>query len=200
MTIIVLHILLLALPNTSIPSGIIQYVVNGYSGSAVRAGMFDNQNGFFFEWDGTVLHCVRRSSTTQLSGTVSATKGSGLISGIDTNFNGQLVRNDKVVIRGQTYKVVKINSRTEMYVQPQYRGLSSDGIILTKTIDVKVAQDDWNLDKCDGSGKQGFTLDTSKIQMHTWTTHGMVQVKLDLDLKIVKVTLDMHTSLFTTTD
>ena len=66
--------------------------------------------------------------------------------GIDTNFNGQLVRNDKVVIRGQTYKVVKINSRTEMYVQPQYRGLSSDGIILTKTIDVRVAQDNWNLD------------------------------------------------------
>ena len=166
-------------PNTSIPSGIIQYVVNGYSGSAVRAGMFDNQNGFFFEWDGTVLHAVRRSSTTQLSGTVSATKGSGLITGIDTNFNGQLVRNDKVVIRGQTYKVVKINSRTEMYVQPQYRGLSSDGIILTKTIDVRVAQDDWNLDKCDGSGKQGFTLDTSKIQMaymdYSWYGAGKIR-------------------------
>ena len=153
--------------------------MNGYSGSAVRAGMFDNQNGFFFEWDGTVLHCVRRSSTTQLSGTVSATKGSGLITGIDTNFNGQLVRNDKVVIRGQTYKVVKINSRTEMYVQPQYRGLSSDGIILTKTIDVKVAQDDWNLDKCDGSCKQGFTLDTSKIQMaymdYSWYGAGKIR-------------------------
>ena len=166
-------------PNASIPSGIIQYVVNGYSGSFVRAGMFDNQNGFFFEWDGTVLHCVRRSSTTQLSGTVEAVKGSGRIVGTNTNFSGQLVRNDKVVIRGQTYKIVKINSRTELFVQPQYRGISSDGIILTKTVDVRVAQSDWNLDKCDGSGKQGFNLNTSKIQMaymdYSWYGAGKIR-------------------------
>ena len=166
-------------PNQTIPSGIVQYVVNGYSGSFVRAGMFDNQNGFFFEWDGSVLHCVRRSSTTQLSGTVNANKGSGLITGIDTNFSGQLNRNDKVVIRGQTYKVVKIENRTEMYVQPQYRGVSSDGIILTKTIDVRVAQSEWNIDKCDGTGKQGFTLDTSKIQMaymdYSWYGAGKIR-------------------------
>ena len=168
-----------AAPNQSIPSGIVQYVVNGYSGSYVRAGMFDNQNGFFFEWDGTVLHCVRRSSTTQLSGTVTANKGSGLITGVNTNFSGQLNRNDKVVIRGQTYKVVKIVGRDEMYVQPQYRGISTDGIILTKTIDVRIAQSEWNLDKCDGSGPQGFTLDTSKIQMaymdYSWYGAGKIR-------------------------
>ena len=166
-------------PNASIPSGIIQYVVNGYSGSAVRAGMFDQQNGFFFEWDGTVLHCVRRSSTTQLSGTAEAVHGSGRIVGTNTNFTGQLVRNDKIVIRGQTYKIVKINSRTELFVQPQYRGVSSDGIILTKTVDVRVAQSDWNLDKCDGSGKQGFVLNTSKIQMaymdYSWYGAGKIR-------------------------
>ena len=168
-----------AAPNQSIPSGIVQYVVNGYSGSFVRSGMFDNQNGFFFEWDGAVLNCVRRSSTTQLSGTVAANKNSGLITGVNTNFTGQLVKGDKVVIRGQTYKIVKIESRTEMFVQPQYRGVSSDGIILTKTIDVRVPQDDWNIDKADGSGKQGFILDTSKIQMgymdYSWYGAGKIR-------------------------
>ena len=166
-------------PNASIPGGIVQYVVNGYSGSFVRAGMFDNQNGFFFEWDGGVLHCVRRSSTTQLSGTVNASKNSGLIEGINTNFSGQLNKNDKIVIRGQTYKVVRIDSRTKMYVQPQYRGISSDGIILTKTEDVRIPQTNWNLDKCDGSGKQGFIIDTSKIQMaymdYSWYGAGKIR-------------------------
>jgi len=166
-------------PNQSIPNGIIQYTVNGYSGSAVRAGMFDNQNGFFFEWDGTVLHCVRRASTTQLSGTIRASKNSGFIEGTNTNFSGQLVKNDKIVIRGQTYKVVKIVNRTEMYVQPQYRGVSADGIILTKTEDVKVSQEDWNLDKCDGTGKEGFILDKTKIQMaymdYSWYGAGKIR-------------------------
>ena len=166
-------------PNQSIPGGIVQYTVSSYSGSYVRAGMFDNQNGFFFEWDGDELHCVRRSSTTQLSGTVQATKNSGLIVGTDTNFSGQLVKNDKIVIRGQTYKVVKIEDRTNLYVQPQYRGVSTDGIILTKTEDVRVPQSQWNLDKCDGSGKEGFNLDTTKIQMaymdYSWYGAGKIR-------------------------
>lgn len=168
-----------ATPATTIPAGIIQYTVNAYSGSYVRAGMFDNQNGFFFEWDGSVLHCVRRSSTTQLSGTVAASKGSGYIQGTNTNFNGQLVKGDKIVIRGQTYKVVKIENRTEMYVQPQYRGVDATGIILTKTIDVRVPQTNWNLDKCDGTGKEGFILDTTKIQMaymdYSWYGAGKIR-------------------------
>ena len=166
-------------PSTTIPNGIIQYTVNSYSGSAVRAGMFDNQNGFFFEWDGDILNCVRRSSTTQLSGTVTAQKGSGYIVGTNTNFNGQLQKGDKIVIRGQTYKVVKIENRTEMYVQPQYRGVDATGIILTKTTDLKIPQTDWNLDRCDGTGKEGFVLDTTKIQMaymdYSWYGAGKIR-------------------------
>ena len=166
-------------PSTSIPNGIIQYTVNGYSDVAVRAGMFDQQNGFFFEWNGQTLSCVRRSSTTQLSGTVRVTKGSGLIQGTDTNFSGQLTTNDKIVIRGQTYKIVSIENRTRLYVQPQYRGISTDGVILTKTEDVKAPQENWNLDKCDGSGKQGFILDITKIQMaymdYSWYGAGKIR-------------------------
>jgi len=166
-------------PASTIPGGIIQYTVNTYSGSAVRAGMFDNQNGFFFEWNGDVLNCVRRSSTTQLSGTVAATKGSGYIKGTNTNFSGQLIKGDMIVIRGQTYKIVKIENRTEMYVQPQYRGVNADGIILTKTTDLKIPQSDWNLDRCDGTGKEGFILDTTKIQMaymdYSWYGAGKIR-------------------------
>ena len=166
-------------PSTSIPNGIVQYTVQGYSDVAVRAGMFDQQNGFFFEWDGQVLNCVRRSSTTQLSGSVQLTKGSGLVQGTNTNFSGQLVKGDKIVLRGQTYKVVSIENRTSLYVQPQYRGISTDGAIVTKTEDVVVPQTDWNLDKCDGTGKQGFVLDITKIQMaymdYSWYGAGKIR-------------------------
>ena len=166
-------------PQTTIPGGIIQFTVRGFSGAFVRAGMFDNQNGFFFEWDGTSLKCVRRSSTTQISGTCAVTKNSGKIVGTNTNFSGQLVLGEKVVLRGQTYKVVAITDRNEMFVQPQYRGVSSNGVIVTKTIDVKVPQESWNLDKCDGSGPQGFNLDKTKIQMaymdYSWYGAGKIR-------------------------
>ena len=166
-------------PSTSIPNGIVQYTVSAYSDIAVRAGMFDQQNGFFFQWDGNVLNCCRRSSTTQLSGSVELSHGSGLVIGTNTNFTGQLNKGDKVVLRGQTYKIVSIENRTNMYVQPQYRGITTDGAILTKTEDLVVPQDDWNLDKCDGSGKEGFILDITKIQMaymdYSWYGAGKIR-------------------------
>jgi hypothetical protein len=170
---------LAAAPATSIPGGIIQYTVEGYTGAYVRAGMFDAQNGFFFEWDGNTINCCRRSSTTQLSGSVTATKNRGLITGTGTNFVGQLQVRDKIVIRGQTYTIVSIDSRTEMYVQPQYRGVSSSGIILTKTEDVKVPQSEWNIDHADGTGPEGFNLDIHKIQMaymdYSWYGAGKIR-------------------------
>ena len=166
-------------PSTSIPNGIVQYTVSAYSDVAVRAGMFDQQNGFFFQWDGQTLNCCRRSSTTQLSGTVQLTKGSGLIQGTNTNFTGQLNNGDKIVLRGQTYKVISIENRTNLYIQPQYKGISTDGAIITKTEDLIVPQDDWNLDKCDGSGKEGFVLDLTKIQMaymdYSWYGAGKIR-------------------------
>jgi len=166
-------------PSTSIPNGIVQYTVSAYSDVAVRAGMFDQQNGFFFQWDGQTLNCCRRSSTTQLSGSVQLTKGSGLIQGTNTNFTGQLNNGDKIVLRGQTYKVISIENRTNLYIQPQYKGISTDGAIITKTEDLIVPQDDWNLDKCDGSGKEGFVLDLTKIQMaymdYSWYGAGKIR-------------------------
>ena len=166
-------------PVTTIPGGIIKYNVEGYSGAYTRAGMFDSQNGFFFEFDGSTLYCVRRSSTTQLSGTVTASNNSGTIIGVDTNFNGQLTAGDRVVLRGQTYKVVKIDNNSTMHVQPQFRGISTSGAILTKVEDVRVAQDQWNIDHCDGTGPEGFVLNLNKIQMaymdYSWYGAGKIR-------------------------
>lgn len=152
-------------PLTSIPNGIIKYNLRGYTGAYTRAGMFDDQNGFFYEFDGQTLYACRRSSTTQLSGTVTAVRGSGVISGSGTNFRGQLLAGDNVVIRGMTYKVVSINGTSEMSIQPQYRGISASGIIYTKVETLRVPQHQWNEDVCDGTGPEGFNLNIDKIQM-----------------------------------
>jgi len=165
---------------TSVPNGVIKYNMNGYSGAATRAGMYDFQNGFFFEFDGNILYSCRRSSVTQLSGTVSLVNNSGKVVGnSSSNFTGQLTKGDYIVLRGQSYKITKISSKNEMYIQPQFKGLSTSGAIVTKTEDVKVAQSDWNLDKCDGTGPDGFVLNINKIQMaymdYSWYGAGKIR-------------------------
>jgi len=166
-------------PVSSAPGGIIKYNLDGYSGAFTRAGMFDFQNGFFFEYDGSTLNCVRRSSTTQLSGTVQVVNNSGLVTGNGTSFLGQLTAGDRIVLRGQSYKVVRIDSNTQLYVQPGFRGISTEGVIVTKTEDVKVPQENWNIDRCDGTGPTGFVLNLNKIQMaymdYSWYGAGKIR-------------------------
>lgn len=166
-------------PSSSIPGGIIKFNLDGYSDAATRSGMFDDQNGFFFEYTGGVLNCVRRSSVLQLSGEVSCSNKSSRVIGTDTSFSSQLQVGDMVVIRGMSYRVVNISNNTEMDVQPEYRGTSASGIILTKTEDVKVGQTDWNIDPCDGTGPEGFVLDLDKIQMaymdYSWYGAGKIR-------------------------
>jgi len=65
--------------NQSVPEGaesraygFPQFHVTSWTNGALRSGMFDFQNGMFFEFDGQDLYCVRRSSTQQMAGTVSA--------------------------------------------------------------------------------------------------------------------------------
>lgn len=168
-----------SIPQTSIPGGLGQFNIEGWENSVVRAGMFDFQNGFFYEYDGNTLYAVRRSSTQQISGTARVTYNSNLVLGHKTNFTGQLREGEDIVIRGQSYKVVKIKSTTQLVVQPQYKGVSAEGVILTKTQDVRVAQDDWNIDKADGTGPSGFELDNTKIQMaymdYSWYGAGKVR-------------------------
>jgi len=164
---------------SSVPNGVIEYSVDQWTSSAVRTGLFDYQNGMFFEYDGSTLYAVRRSSVQQLSGTVSVQKDSNIVSGTDTNLSGQLSVGNFVVIRGMSYRVTNLPSKTEMHIQPAYRGVTTTGIIVTKTIDTKVAQQDWNIDKADGTGPSGFNLDINKIQMayidYSWYGAGKIR-------------------------
>ena len=72
---------------------------------ANRAGVFDDQNGAFFEYDGATFWACRRSSTRQLTGTITVTNGSGAIAGTGTAFTGELGVGGRVVIKGNTYTV-----------------------------------------------------------------------------------------------
>ena len=248
--------------------GFPQFHVTSWQNGAVRSGMFDFQNGMFFEFDGQKLYCVRRSSTQQTAGTVSALRGSERIFGDKTKFTAQYQEGDSVVMRGQTYRIIDVQSDTEMSVRPEYRGstgleitfdpatqlnLGEDkftvvrhglsqnlpliynsidgeplgglingriyyadvldannfrllatpnaaspvnissvgttnihsfvpaksGIIQTKTVDTRIPQDEWNIDKCDGTGPSGYDLDLSKIQMcymdYSWYGAGKIR-------------------------
>jgi hypothetical protein len=61
--------------------GFPQFYVKSWQNGAVRAGMFDFQNGLFFEFDGQKIYAVRRSSTQQIAGTASAMQGTEFVFG-----------------------------------------------------------------------------------------------------------------------
>jgi hypothetical protein len=259
--------------------GFPQFFVREWTGGAVRAGMFDFQNGMFFEFDGQKIYAVRRSSTQQMAGTAAALQGSEIVFGTGTQFTAQVTPGDMIVMRGQSYRVVQVDSDTRLSIRPEYKGASGtekefnpatvvntttdtftiishgfsnllpvvynsidgeaigglingrtyyidlidnnsfqlyatptsvtnvdlssigtttvhsftpakSGIIMTKTVDTRVPQEDWNIDPCDGSGVTGYDLDLSRIQMsyidYSWygagkirfgfkTTNGQVQ-------------------------
>ena len=166
-------------PSQSVGAGFPTLAVLSWNDCMVRAGMFDDQNGFFYEMDGSTINCCRRSSVQQLPGTVSVTKGSQIVTGTDTKFTSQLLRKDMVVIRGMSYKVVKVTNNTQITIQPSYRGTSNEDVIMTKTVDTKIPRANWNIDTGDGLGKSAYILDTSKIQMcymdYSWYGAGKIR-------------------------
>jgi hypothetical protein len=265
--------------STNIPTGtestaygFPQFNVLQWQNGAIRAGMFDFQNGMFFEFDGQKLYCVRRSSTQQLAGTASALQGSEFVFGTGTQFSKQLDPGDMIVMRGQSYKVSSILSDTRITVKPEYKGSSGSeiefvpgdgttgvvrtatsefviqshgltqllpvvynsidgtpigglingrtyyvdivdnnrfalkatpdavsdvtistpgsgfphsftpaksGIIITKTVDTRVPQEEFSIDKLDGTGPTGYNIDLTKIQMayidYSWYGAGKIR-------------------------
>jgi hypothetical protein len=149
-------------------------------GSTNRVGMFDSQNGFFFEFDGQNLYCVKRSSTTQISGSIAINSGSNAVTGTSTKFSTQLKPGDYIVIRGMSYLVQTITSDTAMTVYPEYRGASNiSNTVVSKTIDNRYIQSSWNIDKMDGTGASQFNIDLTKMQMFycdfTWYGAGAIR-------------------------
>jgi hypothetical protein len=156
--------------------------VSPYSwyGSRNRTGLFDEQNGFFFEFDGQTLYAVKRSSTTQISGTISVNAGSSSVTGVNTIFSKQLVPGDYIVIRGMTYVVQTITSDTALIIYPEYRSTTNvSNCIVSKRIEERIPQSQWNIDRCDGLGSTGFNLDLTKMQMfyidYAWYGAGAIR-------------------------
>ena len=160
--------------------GIPFVVVNSWVNSMVRVGMFDSQNGFYFEFDGQILYAVRRNTSTQLSGTVAVTNQSSTITGTNTLFSKQLAPSDFISIRGMSYRVATITSDTAMTIMPEYRGNTvAAGVVVSKTTETKVPQSSWNIDPMTGSGPSGYNIDLTRIQMiymdYSWYGAGAIR-------------------------
>ena len=165
-----------AAPATGFP---ISISPNTWYGSANRLGLFDSQNGMFFEYDGQTLYAVRRNSTQQLSGSVTVTGASNSVVGIATKFSSQLKPNDAIVIRGMTYFVQAITTDTQMFIYPEYRGVTAANCLVSKTIDTRIPQSQWNIDPCNGTGASLYNMDLTKMQMfyidYSWYGAGAVR-------------------------
>ena len=164
-------------------SGRFYMTVSEWSGAVARLGIYDEQNGIFFEYDGSTLFAVLRNSTYQLSGRVTVTKGSNVVSqtSIDfpTSFNNQVDPGDYVVIRGQSYKVLSIESDTSLTISPSYRGSTTGSAIISKTFERRIPQSEWNIDKMDGTGFSGYNIDLNRMQMfyidYSWYGAGSIR-------------------------
>ena len=173
----------LSTPSSATASGTYYVSVVGWYGAVNRLGLFDHQNGLFFEFDGQVLNAVRRTSTFQLSGEVTVTAGSNTVTqtnvSFPTIFSKQLTPGDYIVIRGASYRVIDIASDTSMTISPSYRGTTTQFAIVSKTQDFKFPQSTWNIDKMDGTGPSGYNLDLSKMQMfyidYSWYGAGFIR-------------------------
>lgn len=170
-------------PSTALASGTYYITIFNWYGCANRIGLFDQQNGVFFEYDGQTLWAVRRSSTFQIAGKSSVTNGSCTITqtsvSFPTYYSKQLNIGDYIVIRGQSYRITDIQSDTQLTISPAYRGSTSTMTIVSKTIDTKYPQSSWNLDKMDGTGASGYNIDLSRMQMfyidYSWYGAGFIR-------------------------
>jgi hypothetical protein len=171
---------------TSPATGIVNLNVTSWYGSSTRLGTFDAQNGLFWEIDGQDAYVVKRSSTQQLSGRSSVVQGSNVVTRTDesfpTSYSSQLIPGDYVIIRGQSYRVIAIDDLSvtpNFTISPSYRGASADHVNISKTIDTRIPQSEWNLDKADGTGPSGFNVDFTKMQMfyvdYSWYGAGFIR-------------------------
>jgi hypothetical protein len=173
----------LSTPSSAIASGIYYCSVLNWYGAVNRLGIFDAQNGLFFEFDGQTLYAVQRKSTYQISGKVTVTNGSNTVTQTNAAFPARFTRQlnigDYIVIRGQSYRVQDIDSDTTMTITPAYRGMTTQYAIISKTQDTKYPQSSWNLDTMDGNGPSGYTLDLSRMQMffidYSWYGAGAIR-------------------------
>ena len=148
-------------------------------GAECRTGMYDEQNGFYFSYNGQVMTVVRRHSEKLLSGRLNLVQNSPVVTGVGTSFRKQLIVGNKIVIKGSSYLVTAISSDTLMYIAPAYKGSTSNGNRATVTQSISFPQSQWNMDKCDGTGPSGYVLDVKRMQMvyidYSWYGAGTIR-------------------------
>ena len=156
-----------------------EFFANEWSDCRTRCGLFDDQNGMFWEYDGSYLYAVRRNSTTQLAGVCNTTFNSAEIRGSGSRWLTQLDQGDVIVLKGQSYKVVQVAGNELLYVQPAYRGITANNVVASVVRDLRVRQDQFNIDKIDGSGPTKNVLDIHTIQMayidYSWYGAGKIR-------------------------
>lgn len=172
-------------PSSATATGFPVVTINNWYGSQVRLGMFDDQNGIFFEYDGQQLYAVKRSSTYQIGCLGNVAVGGAVVSAATNNaatptFARQLNPNDFINIKGMTYRVVDITSDSSFTITPPYRGLiAANNAVITKTIDQRIPQSQWNIDRVDGTGPSGYRLDLGRMQMfyldYSWYGAGFIR-------------------------
>jgi len=156
-----------------------QMSVVSWHGATVRAGVFDDQNGIFWEYDGTNVNVVQRTGTFQLAGTIAVQADANLITGTNTKFTKQLKAGDRIIIKGMTHVVTNVTSDTGITVTPDFRGVNDvTGAKMMYITDKKVKQSNFNLDRLDGTGKSGYDMDPAKMQMigiqYSWYGAGFI--------------------------
>ena len=167
-------------------TGTINLNVNSWYGAVNRLGAFDDQNGLFWEFDGQTLYAVRRSSTQQLSGRSNVTNGSNVVTrtseSFPTSYSSQMKPGDYVVIRGQSYRVTAIDDLSvtpNFTISPSYRGATASHVTISLTVETRIPQSEFNLDKADGTGPSGYTVDLTKMQMfyidYSWYGAGFIR-------------------------
>ena len=157
--------------------------VTKWSGASIRCGIFDDDNGMFWEYDGQQLYVVRRSSTFQLAGTVAITSGSQAVAGTNTRFTEQLKVGDRIVIRGQSYVISTITNNTSLSVSPENRGSSVTGVKPTIVRELRISQNQFNYDRLNGvDSPSGYNINLAKMQMlgiqYSWYGAGFIDYML----------------------
>ncbi len=169
-------------PTTDLsPGGIASLEVVGWNDATVRTGLFDDQNGMFFEYDGKQFWAVKRQSTTPLAGSVDVKLGSPWVVSTagNTKFLSQLKENDFINIKGMSYQINSIVNNLSAIVTPVYKGPDAINLKVIKTEELRIPQSEFNLDRLDGTGPSKYVLNLNRMQMmfidYSWYGAGKIR-------------------------